>query len=53
MRLCVADGEREQHKQLMDNLERRLHANHIVFWYATSRVASFFNVTESNSSFFF
>lgn len=32
MRLCVADGEREQHKQLMDNLERRLHANHIVFW---------------------
>ncbi len=34
MRICVADGEREQHKQLMDNLERRLHANHIVFWYA-------------------
>jgi hypothetical protein len=33
MRICVADGEREQHKQLMDNLERRLHANHIVFWY--------------------
>ncbi|ELR25061.1 RFX DNAbinding domain containing protein [Acanthamoeba castellanii str. Neff] len=32
MRICVADGEREQHKQLMDNLERRLHANHIVFW---------------------
>lgn len=28
----VAEGEREQQKKLMDNLERRVHANHIVFW---------------------